>query len=58
MELSVTEIFPIRRRLKPSHAVVKFSRVFILWNYCNFVKASRMSHIALIHPLSQLVFEV
>lgn len=61
MELGVTEVLvllPVRRPLKPSCAVIEFSRIFILWNYYSFVKASRMSHIAFVHILSQLVFEV
>lgn len=38
--------------------MAEFNRTFILWIYYNIVKAPRMSYIAFLHILSQLVFEV
>lgn len=46
-----------RRSLKPSHIMVEeFNRIFILWNYYNCVKASRMSYFVAINVWSQPVF--
>lgn len=59
MELnSRSTAFTIRSPLKPSHALVEFIRTFILWIYYNIMKAPKMSYIAFLHILSQLVFEV